>query len=137
MNIKELRNKTGLTQREFGERLGVQSQTILKYEKEERKIPDTVKKLIRYEFAKFLSEEDLLLAKFKETDTFEKFKKEQERLKAALREKLSEQTEIIMDYAEKIDDLENDKADLKRDKEMLQLHIETLTGKKGGNQQTA
>lgn len=61
MNIKQLRKVADLTQRELGERLGVQSQTILKYEKEERKIPESIQKLIRYEFAEFLPEEERLI----------------------------------------------------------------------------
>ena len=63
MTIKELRQKANLTQREFGERLCVQSQTILKYEKEERKVPESIQKLIRYEFAEYLPEEERLIAK--------------------------------------------------------------------------
>lgn len=63
MDIKQLRKDADLTQREFGERLGVQSQTILKYEKEERKIPESIQKLIRYEFAEFLPENVRLVSK--------------------------------------------------------------------------
>lgn len=60
MNIKDLRAKTGLSQRKFGDRLGLQGQSILLYEKEERKIPESIQKLIRYEFAEFLSEDERL-----------------------------------------------------------------------------
>ena len=68
MNIRHLRSKAGLTQKEFGERLGVQSQTILKYEKNERKIPQTILKLIQYEFAEYLEGEGLKV-KIREEDT--------------------------------------------------------------------
>ena len=60
MNIKELREKINLTQREFGERLGVQPQTVLKWEKGDRKVPEGAQKLIRYEFAEYLPEEERL-----------------------------------------------------------------------------
>jgi len=59
MNIRELREKSGLTQTEFGKRIGVQYQTVLLYEKG-GKVPETVKKLIQYEFGKFLPEEEQL-----------------------------------------------------------------------------
>ena len=60
MNIKDLRSKTGLSQKKFGERLGLQGQSILLYEKEERKVPASIQKLIRYEFAKYLPETERL-----------------------------------------------------------------------------
>lgn len=59
MNIKDLRELTNLSQKEFGERIGVKYQTILLYEKG-KNVPETVQKLIRYEFAKFLPEEERL-----------------------------------------------------------------------------
>ena len=61
MDIKDLRSKTGLSQRKFGERLGLQGQSILLYEKNERKVPESIKKLIRYEFAEFLPQEERLI----------------------------------------------------------------------------
>ncbi len=60
MNIKVLRAKANLSQKEFGSRICVKGQTVQKYESGERNIPDTVKKLIQYEFAEFLPEEDRL-----------------------------------------------------------------------------
>lgn len=60
MNIKELRKKTGLSQREFAIRLGLTSQTITNYESG-YKISASVEKLIRYEFAEFLPEKERLV----------------------------------------------------------------------------
>jgi transcriptional regulator with XRE-family HTH domain len=59
MNIKELRLLTGLSQREFGERLGLTSQSITKYESGSN-VSNTVKKLIRYEFSRYLPEDEKL-----------------------------------------------------------------------------
>jgi len=61
MNIKVLRAKIDLSQRAFGERICVKAQTIQKYESGERNIPDSIQKLIRYEFAEFLPEEERLI----------------------------------------------------------------------------
>lgn len=90
MNIKELRAKTGLSQKEFGARLGLTSQSITKFEAGGT-LTDTVKKLISYEFAEFLpanergaklqspvSPEDL--------ETSQKLRLENEDLKAALKD---------------------------------------------------
>ena len=62
MEIKVLRVKAGLSQKEFAERIGLTAQTVQKYESGERNIPVTVQKLIRYEFAPFLPEEERLFA---------------------------------------------------------------------------
>lgn len=62
MKIKELRSLTGLSQKDFGERIGLRPQSIMKYEKEIREVPDTVKRLLRYEFAEYLPEESRLIA---------------------------------------------------------------------------
>lgn len=62
MNIKELRSETGLSQKEFGLRLGLTSQSITKFEAG-GKLTDTVKKLISYEFAEFLPEEERMFSK--------------------------------------------------------------------------
>ena len=59
MNVKDLRVLTGLTQKEFGERLGLTSQSITKYESGAN-VSETVKRLIRYEFSRFLPEEEQL-----------------------------------------------------------------------------
>ena len=124
MNIRDLRAKTGLSQRKFGERLGLQGQSILLYEKEERKIPESIQKLIRYEFAEYLPEEERLYPKTSETATED----------ATAVATVKEENEALK---KKVVELERDKEDLRRDKEMLQLHIQTLTGKPGGDQQTA
>ncbi len=60
MNIKELRSKTGLSQKDFGSRLGLTSQSITKFEAGGN-ITASIKKLIRYEFAEYLPEEERLL----------------------------------------------------------------------------
>lgn len=61
MNIKVLRAKIDLSQKAFGEKICVKAQTIQKYESGERNIPETVQKLIRYEFAEFLPEDERLI----------------------------------------------------------------------------
>lgn len=61
MNIKELRRKIDLSQNEFGERIGLKGQSILKYEKGDRELPTSIERLIRYEFAEFLPEEERLI----------------------------------------------------------------------------
>ena len=62
MNIKEIRSKSGLSQKDFGARLGLTSQSITKFEAGGN-ITETVKKLIRYEFAEYLPEEERLFSK--------------------------------------------------------------------------
>ena len=93
MDIKELRIRTDLTQREFGERICVQSQTILKYEKKERKVPASIQRLIRYEFAKYLPEGERLIPDLGEqtispnpNQELEKYLEENTELKDQLRE---------------------------------------------------
>lgn len=125
MDIKELRGKINITQREFGERLGVQPQTILKYEKGDRNVPESIQKLIRYVFAEFLPEEERLAVATASHPTqsqdspLQELKAENEQLK------------------KRVADLEQDKEDLRKDKEMLQLHIKTLTGTTGNSEQSA
>lgn len=126
MNIKEIREKAKLTQTEFGKRIGVKYQTILLYEKG-KKLPESVQKLIRYEFASYLPEGEGLYSEplspdiTQSSETVQRLQQRVEEL-----EKLNEE-------------LQKDKEDLKRDKKMLQMHIETLTGKPNNNnsQQTA
>lgn len=114
MNIKELRAKLNLTQKEFGERIGMQQQTILKYERGERNIPLNVQLLIRYMFAEHLPEKERLYQNLDiqtEVEEIEELKKQNEQL------------------LERIKELERREKGLEKDKEMLQLHIETLTRK--------
>lgn len=59
MNIKALRELTGFTQKEFGERLGLTSQSITKYESGAN-VSETVKRLIRYEFSRWLPDDEKL-----------------------------------------------------------------------------
>ena len=55
-----LRAKADLSQKAFGEKICVKAQTIQKYESGERNVPDSIQKLIRYEFAKYLPETERL-----------------------------------------------------------------------------
>lgn len=85
MNIKELRSKTGLSQKDFGSRLGLTSQSITKFEAGGN-LTASIKKLICYEFAEFLSEEERLLTSTKSEVNFENtevkvLRKENEALK--------------------------------------------------------
>jgi len=156
MNIKHLRLKTGLSQAAFGERIGLKGQSILLYEKGERNIPESVLKLIKYEFAEHLegegkevkvkelnpsgpswemfseiSEENLKLRN--NQDHLNRLKVEVSRLQN-LNENNKRDYDMILN---KVKDLEKDKEYLKRDKEMLQLHIETLTGRNSDKSQTS
>ncbi len=126
LNIKKLRSDANLTQKEFGEKIGLNRyQTISKYEKDPESIPVTVQKLIRYEFAEFLPEEERLAVATASHPTqsqdspLQELKAENEQLK------------------KRVADLEQDKEDLRKDKEMLQLHIKTLTGTTGNSEQSA
>ena len=74
-----------------GRRLGVKRyQTISKYEKEPDKIPDSIQKLIRYEFAEYLPEEERLTVHLEAKEApasyglAEEVKKENEYLKREL-----------------------------------------------------
>ena len=114
MNIKELRDKTKLSQRAFGKILGLSPQSILNYEQGSN-VPETVKKLIQYEFAEYLPEEEQRIA---ESST--NYPKEPTNEVKRLQQRIAELEEMN-------EELKKDKEDLKRDKQMLQLHIETLT----------
>jgi transcriptional regulator with XRE-family HTH domain len=54
--LKEIRTSLGFTQEEFGKRLGVRKNTVWRWEKEERRIPETVARLVHY-LAKEVREE--------------------------------------------------------------------------------
>ncbi len=91
LNIRGLRKASNLTLEEFAQRLGIKRyQTVSKYEKEPDKIPETIQKLIRYEFAEYLPEEERLTvhveAKEDSADysLIEDLKKENEYLKRDL-----------------------------------------------------
>lgn len=58
IKIASLRAMTGLSQKAFGERLGLKSGAIAKYERNDV-IPPPVLKLIQYEFNEFLEEDGL------------------------------------------------------------------------------
>lgn len=86
MNIKVLRARLNLSQKDFGERICVTAQTVQKYESGDRNIPETVQKLIRYEFADFLPEEERLISSSPGQSTiknedFRKLQDENENLK--------------------------------------------------------
>ena len=128
MNIRVLRAKTNLSQKEFGERICVKGQTVQKYESGERNIPESIQKLIQYEFAEYLPKEERLIATPVDSATpvnLDDLRRNEE---------LKEENNRLL---QRVQELENDKAELKQDKEMLQLHIKTLTGKPRGDQQTA
>lgn len=117
MNIKELREKTNLSQSDFGARIGVKHQTILLYEKG-KNIPDTVKKLIRYEFAEHLPEENRLVATPLDGETF----REQETSLAQLKTENEQLKKRV--------------AELEKDKDVLQAVVQNLTGRASSKQQT-
>ncbi len=111
MDIKELRLKTGLSQREFGERLGLTSQSITKYEGG-AKISTSVQRLIKYEYAKYLPEN-------------ERLKIDQ----GIVKQGFKDSKEDYLRYEEKVLQLENLIAELKRDKDQLYDLIKHFTGK--------
>lgn len=55
--LKDLRRKSGLTQTEFGNKLGLSLTTIQKYEAGDRNPTETLKKLISYVFAEYIEPE--------------------------------------------------------------------------------
>lgn len=113
MNVKELRERTGLSQKDFGSRLGLTSQSITKFEAGGN-VTETVRRLIRYEFSQFLPEGEGLGVGAND-EALKRLGAENEKLQ------------------QRVEDLERDKEDLKKDKEMLQLHIETLTSQSSTN----
>lgn len=46
--LKEVRLRLGLTQEELGDRLGVRKNTVWRWEKEQRRVPETVARLVQY-----------------------------------------------------------------------------------------
>lgn len=125
MNIKELRSKTGLSQKEFGTRLGVTSQSITKYEAG-GKITETIKKLIRYEFAEYLPEEERL--------TVKKVPAGEE---TAELQELREKNAVLEDQVKEVSHLKEQNSLLKRTVELLedqvQLYKEKLEINTGSN----
>jgi transcriptional regulator with XRE-family HTH domain len=124
MELFALLKKSGLNTKEISQRLHLGIRTVQNYANGSQEIPEYIKKLIRYEFAEYLPKEEGLVSKKIGNSEVgngetENFKEENETLKKRVKE------------------LEQDKADLKRDKEMLQLYIESLTGRSTDNQQTA
>ncbi len=105
MNIKELRSRTGLSQKDFGSRLGLTSQSITKFEAGGN-LTDSIRKLIRYEFAEYLPEEERLLKPSLSEGTFESeeiniLKKENEFLKQQV-SKVKDQEDYITVLKENI-----------------------------------
>lgn len=67
MNIKELRNLTNMTQREFGEYLKIPQRTIENWESEQRTPPEYVIELIEYKIKKeieIMKERELKISEF-------------------------------------------------------------------------
>jgi transcriptional regulator with XRE-family HTH domain len=46
--LKAIRTSLGFTQEEFGKRLGVRKNTVWRWEHEERRVPETVARLVHY-----------------------------------------------------------------------------------------
>jgi transcriptional regulator with XRE-family HTH domain len=46
--LKEIRTNLGLTQEEFGQRLGVRKNTVWRWENEQRHIPESIARLVHY-----------------------------------------------------------------------------------------
>ncbi len=110
MNIKELRSKTGLSQKEFGARLGLTSQSITKFEAGGT-LTDTVKKLIGYEFAEFLPENEQSVTVHSKGlsskgEEIQQLQRENEELKGALKdtEHLKEHNVLLKRTIELLED---------------------------------
>jgi len=46
--LKAVRMQLGLTQEELGERLGVRKNTVWRWENDQRRVPETVARLVQY-----------------------------------------------------------------------------------------
>jgi transcriptional regulator with XRE-family HTH domain len=124
MELFELLKKSGLNTKEISKRLHLGVRTVQNYANGSQTIPEYIKKLIRYEFAESLPKEERLVSEpgevyEKKTPDFSQLKEENRQLQRRVQE------------------LEQDKEDLKGDKKMLELHIKTLTSKNEGRQETA
>lgn len=92
MKIKVLRAQTNLSQKDFAKRIGLTAQTVQKYESGERNIPDTVAKLMRYEFAEFLPPEERLIATVSnrgatvENEEIKRLRRDSEELQATVKD---------------------------------------------------
>ena len=115
MNIKEIRFKVNLTQKEFADKICLKAQTVQKYESGERNIPESIKKLIRYEFAEHLPPEEALFSKAENAVATG--------ANARVKELEKENHELLL----KIQRLEKREKELERDKNILQGVVESLT----------
>lgn len=115
MEIRVLRAKANLSQKEMAERMGLTAQTIQKYESGERNIPATVQKLIRYEFAQFLPEKERLIAE--PVVDYEQGKSQE--LKKCL-----EENNILQDQLKDLPHLKEQNHLLRRTVEILEEQIE-------------
>lgn len=124
MNIKELRDKTNLSQRAFGKILGLSPQSILNYEAG-KNVPETVKKLIRYEFSEYLPENERLHPKEDKPLKDPDFQYQKEGSSGTVAENQRLQQRV---------------AELENDKKMLTNYIKSLEhqlGINGDDKQTA
>ena len=133
-DVKVIRVKARLSQKEFGERICVKAQTVQKYESGDRNIPESIQKLIRYEFAKQLPEEDRLYPEGQaakeqlsadENQEYINLKKENENLKA--KAAFSDSLQQIIDLQKKTIQSLEDQVKLYKDR----LNLE------GGRSKTA
>jgi transcriptional regulator with XRE-family HTH domain len=124
MELFALLKESGLNTKEISKRLHLGIRTVQNYANGSQEIPEYIKKLIRYEFADYLPKGEGLTSK----------KIENSKVENGETENFKDENEILK---KRVKELEQDKVDLKRDKEMLQLYIESLTGKSTDNQQTA
>ena len=115
MNIKKLRDKLKLSQRAFGKRLGVSPQTVLLYEKGQN-VPESIQKLIRYEFAEHLPESERLVSEPKDPE----YEKSREGEILRLQQRIEELEKLNKELVQ-------DKKDLRDDKKRLLLQLENLT----------
>lgn len=115
-----LRAKTGLTQKEFGEKLGVKSGTIAKYEKGGTP-PPTLLKLIRYEFSEHLEGEGL---EMEIRDEFPRPSWEEYEQCQNEKSELSLQLKQLKEFKNKVILLEREKKSLREQNDELQLKLQ-------------
>lgn len=108
MELLQLLDRAGFKKKEIAARLCIGLRSVQNYANGTQPVPESVEKLIRYEFAQDLPEEERLVA---------------ESEKAYSKESAIE----INRLQRRIEGMEQLNKELKRDKQMLQLHIETLT----------
>ncbi|MDT0643721.1 helix-turn-helix domain-containing protein [Zunongwangia sp. F363] len=123
MKIKEIREKAGLSQTAFGEELGVTSQAVAKWEGGAN-VPVSIQKLIRYVFWDYLPSNERF--EIKPVDAAQQVNLDHMEEVMTLKE---ENKKLL----QRINELKEDKAELRSDKEMLQQYIKTLSGRDKDN----